>query len=352
MPEPEDISYMLRCLQLAELGFGLVAPNPMVGCVIVCKGKIIGEGYHQKFGTEHAEVNAIKKAPAALLSEATLYVNLEPCAHYGKTPPCADLIIASKIKRVMVGSVDPYPEVSGKGIEKLIAHGIEVKVGIAEAESKALNRRFFTSILHHRPYIILKYAQTQDGYIGIKEGASVSKQISNTLSQKQTHLWRSQEAAILVGTNTAILDNPQLNARYFHAAQPTRIALDRYLQIPYNSKLLDDSQPTLIFTNERHAIDKINTKYFTLDFDAPDFLQQFLMKLNQLKIQSIIVEGGTKTLNKFYKNNLWDEARIITSKIEWGEGIKAPILSNEAVLKHEEYIADDKLTIYKNKTSL
>ena len=315
-------TYMKRCLDLAVKGLGQVAPNPMVGCVIVCDGEIIGEGYHEQYGQAHAEVNAILSVKnKALLNKSTLYVNLEPCAHFGKTPPCADFIIEHKIPVVVIGSIDSNSLVSGKGIEKLVKAGIDVKVGIFEAECKKLNKRFFTYHEKKRPYIILKWAQTADGFIDAKrneENTSKPVQISNSDSKKLLHLWRSQEQAIIIGTNTALLDNPQLTVREVKGKNPLRITIDKWLRIPKQFNLFDKSTPTLIFTSV-NAIAKRN-------------------------IQSLLVEGGELLLNSFIDAGLWDAARVFISDKKLGKGVNAPVLNQKPVIK--ENISGDKLLFY------
>ncbi len=320
--------YMRRCLELAALGAGFVSPNPMVGAVIVHQDKIIGEGYHQKYGQPHAEVNAVNSVFARntnaeeLLREATIYVSLEPCAHFGKTPPCADLIIKHQIPKVVVGCRDPFVQVDGKGIEKLRSAGIEVVVNVLEAECKELNKRFFTRVLKQRPYIILKWAETQDHFFAPEDGRK--KWISDSLSKKLVHQWRSEEDAVLVGKNTAMADNPQLNNRYQpEAKQPKRVVLDRRLELSQDLHLFDQAVETLVFNEVKTALQG-NLKYISLeDFDL--FLPQYILfQLYLQDIQSVIIEGGAKTLQLFIDADLWDEARIFTSKTRWGKGIKAP----------------------------
>ena len=339
-------AYMKRCLQLAAKGTGNVAPNPMVGCVIVYQDKIIGEGYHQKYGEAHAEVNAINTVEnKELLKNATLYVNLEPCAHYGKTPPCADLIIEHKIPYVIIGSIDTNSLVSGKGIEKLAKAGIDVKIGVLEKECKELNKRFFTFYDKKRPYIILKWAQTKNGFIDNKrteDNIGKALQITNRESKILVHKWRSEEQAIMVGTNTALLDNPQLTVREVNGKNPLRITIDKWLRIPKSYHLFDKSTPTLVFT----AVDKPsenNLEYVQIDFDK-DVIMQISNELYKRNIQSLIVEGGELLLKSFIESNCWDEARVFISDITIGRGVNAPILNGNPVSK--ENIKDDKLWIY------
>ncbi len=339
---------MKHCLDLAVKGLGNVAPNPMVGCVIVCDGNIIGEGYHEKYGEAHAEVNAIRSVENKdLLKKSTLYVNLEPCSHFGKTPPCVDLIIEHKIPFVVIGNVDTNSLVAGKGIKKLIEAGVDVKIGILEDECKKLNKRFFTYHEKKRPYIILKWAQSADGFIDIKrneENKGKPIQISNSDSKKLLHLWRSQEQAIMIGTNTALLDNPHLTVRDVSGKNPLRISIDKWLRIPKHYNLFDKSTPTLIFT----AVDEEsqnNLEFVKIDFEQA-IIPQVLNELYKRNIQSIIVEGGEQLLNSFINSNLWDAARVFISDKNLIKGVNAPILNAEPVVR--ENISGDKLLFYLN----
>jgi len=341
---------MQRCLDLAALGMGKVSPNPMVGAVIVHDGKIIGEGYHQQYGQAHAEVNAINDALAKfdnageLFKKSTIYVSLEPCAHYGKTPPCADLIIKHHIPKVVVGCRDPFDQVDGKGIEKLKDAGIEVLVGVLEDECKWLNRRFFTRVQQHRPYIILKWAQTADGFFAPDD----NKQhwITGLESRKLVHQWRGEEDAILVGKNTVLADNPQLNVRYGDGRSPKRIVIDRRLELKNNLHVFDQSVETLIFNEIKTAIDGKN-KYIALeDFDR--YVPQFILyQLYLQDIQSVIIEGGAYTLNSFIEAGLWDEARIFTGETTLTTGIKAPKING--IIAEEIPSGKDHLLILYNK---
>ncbi|MCQ6956963.1 bifunctional diaminohydroxyphosphoribosylaminopyrimidine deaminase/5-amino-6-(5-phosphoribosylamino)uracil reductase RibD [Mucilaginibacter aquariorum] len=322
--------YMQRCLDLAALGAGSVSPNPMVGAVIVHDDKIIGEGYHQKYGEAHAEVNAVKMVTdrygnhADLLKQSTIYVSLEPCAHYGKTPPCADLIIKHQIPKVVVGCRDPFPQVDGKGIEKLQAAGIEVTTGVLEKECQWLNRRFFTRVQKQRPYIILKWAQTADGFFAPADGTQ--HWITGPEARKLVHQWRAEEDAILVGKNTVLADNPQLNVRYVEGKSPKRVVIDRRLELSKTLNAFDQSVETLIFNEVKTDIDGKN-KYIALeDFDR--FVPQYILfQLYLQDIQSVIIEGGAHTLNSFINAGLWDEARIFTGSSVLKDGIKAPVVS-------------------------
>lgn len=324
---PAHEKYMQRCIELASQGIGFVSPNPMVGAVIVHNERIIGEGYHQKYGEAHAEVNAVNQAlsrnenGAELLAESTLYVSLEPCAHYGKTPPCADLIIKHHIPKVVIGTRDPFEEVDGKGIEKLQAAGIGVTTGILEDKCKWLNRRFFTRVKQHRPYIILKWAQTPDGFFAPSDGSQFW--ITGLEARKLVHQWRSEEDAVLVGKNTAIADNPQLNVRYAPGKNPKRIVIDRRLELRNKLHLFDHSVETIVFNEVKTDIDG-NIKYIALEDFGRYVPQYILYQLYLQDIQSVIIEGGAQTLKSFIDAGLWDEARIFTGVNEIDHGIAAP----------------------------
>ncbi len=341
----EHRTYMLRCLELAKNGFGNVAPNPMVGCVIVHNGIVIGEGFHQKYGEAHAEVNAINSVKnKTLLSEATVYVNLEPCSHHGKTPPCADLLINHRVKEVIIAGTDPNPLVAGKGIEKLKNVGIKVTVGILEDEAKALNKRFFCYFTKKRPYIILKWAKTLDGFMDIdrsQAGNNLKYWITNDELKILVHKWRSEEAAIMVGTNTALNDNPQLNIRYWHGNQPLRLIIDENLSLPKILHLFDQQHPTVVFTAKKEE-SKHNLTYHCLDF-SNNLLQQMLNYLYETKITSVIVEGGNELLQSFIEQGLWDEARILTGNKYFGKGLKAPKIQGKIVL--DKLINEDRIEI-------
>jgi len=333
---------MLRCLELAQNGAGLVAPNPLVGSVVVWQDKIIGEGYHTGFGNAHAEVEAIQSVvDKQLLAEATLYVNLEPCAHHGKTPPCADLIVHHKIPKVVIANRDPFAAVDGKGIERLRANGCEVTVGVLEAEGRWLNRRFFTFHEKQRPYVILKWAQTQNGYIDALRTESTDKplKISGPQAQRLVHRWRSEEAAILAGTNTAMLDNPQLNVRLWDGPAPLRLVIDRLGKLPTSLHLMDGSQPTLIFSSKALAAAP-NLEWVALDFDQP-VLPQIMEELQSRNIQSVLVEGGTTVHNSFFEAALWDEARVFINQQTIPAGVAAPPLPSP--VNKQQQVEDDTL---------
>jgi len=317
--------YMSRCLQLAKLGEGHIAPNPMVGCVIVNNGKIIGEGFHQKYGGPHAEVNAISSVrDKSLLEHSEIYVNLEPCSHFGKTPPCADLIIRNKIPTVFIGTLDPNPVVSGNGFKKLIAAGCIIEVGVLEEECKVLNRRFFTFQDKKRPYIILKWAQTQDGFVDTNRSMSEQGKpnwITDEIARIAVHKQRSTEDAVLIGTNTALKDNPSLTLRDWHGNQPKRVVLDLNNRLPFSLNIFNAETPTITFSRNKYS-DKRETDYLFLKEN--DSLVTMLSNLFNSQIQSIIVEGGPVTLQHFIDNNYWDEAHIYTGNKSFTEGIKAP----------------------------
>lgn len=330
---------MNRCIQLALSGAGNVAPNPMVGALLVYEDRIIGEGYHKKYGEAHAEVNCIKQVKEAdqpLIEKSTLYVSLEPCSHFGKTPPCTDLIIQQKIKKVVIGCEDIFKEVAGKGIKKLQQAGVEVIAGVLGEKCKALNKRFFTFYGKFRPYIILKWAQSINGKIGSWGNNRVP--ISNEYSNRLVHKWRSEEAGILVGTNTALQDDPLLTTRIWNGKNPIRIVIDKQLQLPATLQIFNREARTLIFNSLENS-SKENLEFIKLDDN--NFLGQLIHSLFELNIQSIIVEGGTKTLQSFIDKGWWDEARVITNKemvIE--NGISAPEMKDFTIEKNEELFSD------------
>lgn len=347
---------MHRCLELAVLGSGNVAPNPIVGAVLVYENRIIGEGYHKLYGHAHAEPNCIysvKEEEQHLISQSTLYVSLEPCAHFGKTPPCADLIIDKKIPKVVVGCRDPFVQVNGKGIEKLKAAGIEVEVGMLENECKELNKRFFVFHTQHRPYIILKWAQTFNNKVaGVAERLMISNQHTNRI----THKWRSEEAAILIGTRTALMDNPELTTRLWPGNNPIRLVIDKDLQLPKTLKLFNDKATTVVFNLHEHSLPekisieqlkKPNVYYYQVMEDV-SLVHQILNACYQLQIQSILVEGGRFLLQSFIDENSWDEVRIITNEeLIIDSGLPAPLLKNHQ-LKNSEKIFSDVIRTYSN----
>lgn len=336
----EGQQYMRRALDLARLGAGYVSPNPMVGCVVVHNDRIIGEGYHMQYGQPHAEVNAIRSvADQSLLEESAVYVSLEPCSHYGKTPPCADLLVKKGVKKVVVCNLDPNPLVSGSGIAKLEQAGIQVSTGVLEVEGRHLNRRFFTSITKKRPYIILKWAKTSDGYVA--RANFDSKWISNPSSRQLVHKWRTEEDAILVGYRTALHDNPKLNVRDWTGRDPVRIYLDKYGSLPGDHLLKDGSVRTICITLE--AQDHQHVSYQVVEGISPTTICQVAY---QAGVSSLIVEGGSATLKTFIDEGMWDEARVFTSKTSFGVGIAAPYL--HAKLASKENVMDDVLEIYQN----
>jgi diaminohydroxyphosphoribosylaminopyrimidine deaminase/5-amino-6-(5-phosphoribosylamino)uracil reductase len=324
--------YIKRCIELAQNGLGTTYPNPMVGSVIVYENQIIGEGWHKKAGEPHAEVNAVRSVKdKSLLKKATIYVSLEPCSHFGKTPPCCDLIIANQIPNVVVGTVDPNEKVAGKGILKLIEAGANVTVGVLEDECNELNKRFFTFHQKKRPYIILKWAESQDGFLAPEKTISQDRKpiwITNTYSRQLVHKWRTEEQAILVGTQTAIDDNPKLNARDWSGNNPVRVVIDRENKIDQNSFIFDDTVKTIIFSNENKKISTTNTQFEVIDF-SKNIIPEILDVLYKNQIQSIIIEGGRQTLQSFIDENVWDEARIFVGKPSFGNGTKAPIISRK-----------------------
>ena len=333
-------------MELAKNGLGTTYPNPLVGSVIVYKDIIIGEGWHKQSGLPHAEVNAIKSvSDLSLLKDATIYVNLEPCSHFGKTPPCANLIIEKGIKNVVIGSLDPNPAVAGNGIKKLKEAGCNVVEEVLKTECDELNKRFFNYHIHRKPYIILKWAETLDGFIAPEKRENKSPVwITNKQSRQLVHKWRAEEQAILVGTQTVLDDNPSLSARDWQGKSPIRVVLDRSLKIPEKASVLDGSMNTIIIT-EKEEDSHENLSYETIDF-SKDISSQISDLLYRYKIQSVIIEGGAKTINTFIDANLWDEARVFTGNSIFREGTKAPILSRKTVL--EEKIKEDTLRIYKN----
>jgi diaminohydroxyphosphoribosylaminopyrimidine deaminase / 5-amino-6-(5-phosphoribosylamino)uracil reductase len=330
--------YMKRALQLARLGAGSVSPNPMVGCVIVHDGEIIGEGWHQKYGENHAEVNAVNSVlDKSMLSESEVYVTLEPCSHFGKTPPCADLLIKHQVRKVYVCNHDPNPLVGGKGIEKLRRAGIEVETGLLENEGREVNKRFFTFIEKKRPFIILKWAESADGFIAKPNYETV--QISNLLSRRFVHKMRSEEDAILVGTNTARYDNPKLDTRFWAGKNAIRVVIDKQLSLPQNLHLFDDSQTTICFN---YLNDKQIGNNIFIKIPQNISLEKFIVEeLYQRKIQSIIIEGGSVLLQSFIDLGLYDEAVILKTKTLLGEGITAPKIDKTIVSK--EHLGDNEI---------
>jgi len=326
--------YIKRCIDLAKNGLPGAMPNPSVGALLIVDNLIIAEGYTSAYGGPHAEVNAITYAQIhtpELIKKATLYVSLEPCSHYGKTPPCADLVIASSIPKVVIGTIDPHAKVAGNGIKKLIEAGIDVTVGVLEDECYEVNKRFFTYHKRKRPYIILKWAQTSDGYIAPKHrNKKAPVWITNSHSRQLVHKWRSEEQAILVGAQTVLADNPSLTTRDWHGKSPLRIVLTNGIDLPKDACIFNDQAETLIITSQ-----------------DPKEISDILYKK---EVQSIIIEGGAKTLQSFINSNIWDEARVFTSKVTFGNGVKAPMISKQENSISQD-IKGDFLITHKNKTS-
>ncbi len=339
---------MLRCIQLAKNGLGTTYPNPLVGSVIVSANKIIGEGWHYKAGLPHAEVNAITSVKdKSLLKDATIYVSLEPCSHFGKTPPCANLIIENGIKKVVIGSTDPNPKVAGRGVKKLLEAGCEVIIGVLENECNELNKRFFTFHSKKRPYIFLKWAQTADGFIAPKDSTRKKTKpvwITNIYSRQLVHRMRCEEQAILVGTNTVLQDNPSLTAREWIGKNPIRFIIDKNLKTPLDFAVFDGAEKTFILTENETKSNKV--QHLKIDF-SKNVALQITKLLYKQEVQSILIEGGAKTLQTFIDANLWDEAYVFSGKQNFGDGIKAPIL--QKFLVSEKKIKDDCLYLFKNQ---
>jgi diaminohydroxyphosphoribosylaminopyrimidine deaminase/5-amino-6-(5-phosphoribosylamino)uracil reductase len=341
--------YIKRCIELAKNGFGTTYPNPMVGSVIVYEDKIIGEGWHKKAGEPHAEVNAVRSVKnKSLLKKATIYVSLEPCSHFGKTPPCCDLIIANEIPNVVIGTIDPNEKVAGNGIKKLMAAGINVTVGILEKECHELNKRFFTFHNKKRPYIILKWAESQDGFLAPEKQVDQERApiwITNQYSRQLVHKWRSEEQAILLGTQTVIDDNPKLNVRDWSGNNPVRVILDQNNRISKESFIFDESVKTIVFTKFESILSTENTTFEVIDFNQ-NIIPQILGVLYQNHIQSIIIEGGLKTLQVFIDQEIWDEARVFIGKTTFNKGTKAPTLQKKTTTK--THIQNDELIYVRN----
>jgi diaminohydroxyphosphoribosylaminopyrimidine deaminase/5-amino-6-(5-phosphoribosylamino)uracil reductase len=331
--------YMKRAMELARLGSGYVSPNPLVGCVIVHEGRIIGEGWHKKYGQPHAEVNAIEVvSDKSILKESTLYVNLEPCSHTGKTPPCANLIIDHQLSKVVLSNADSNPLVKGKGIQRLRDAGITVIRDVLSKEGRDLNKRFFTFIERKRPYIILKWAETLDGFIARKNNDS--KWISDEYSRQLVHKWRTEEDAVLVGSGTAWYDNPMLNVRHWSGRDPVRVVIDRHLKLGPNLNLFNGNQRTICYNLVK---DEARKNLLFVQLEAENFLESLVQNLYKQHVQSVIVEGGAQILNSFIKAGLWDEARIFISPQQFHTGIASPKLPG--VLQEERKLQNDLLRI-------
>lgn len=342
-----DADFLQRCFQLASLGAGHVSPNPMVGAVLVHEGKIIGEGWHQQYGQAHAEVNCIRSVSPLnrhLIPEATLYCSLEPCFHIGKTPPCVDLILAEKIRRVVVSNTDPNPKVAGQSFAKLRAAGVKVVTGLLETEGAQINRAFFTWITQKRPYIILKWAQSRDGFMS-RTGEQTA--ISGLETKRLVHRWRSEADAILVGTNTAVIDNPRLDVRYYHGPAPMRIVIDRLGKIPDTHHVLDDSLPTWIFGAARPGNFE-HTEFVGISADK-DLINNILVKLHAAGKAILFVEGGAQTLRQFLATGYYDEIRILESQQYLKDGIAAPEIPANVQIKTTFQLANDTIRIFQTK---
>ncbi|MEZ4792051.1 MAG: bifunctional diaminohydroxyphosphoribosylaminopyrimidine deaminase/5-amino-6-(5-phosphoribosylamino)uracil reductase RibD [Gelidibacter sp.] len=358
--------YINRCIEIAKNGLGTTAPNPMVGCVIVYNQQIIGEGFTSAYGGNHAEVNALNSVKdKSLLMQSTLYVTLEPCSHFGKTPPCADTIVNHQIPKVVIGTIDTHSKVAGKGIEKLKAAGCEVMVGILEDECKAHLRRFFTFHNKKRPYIILKWAETADGFIAPKTKSEQKPiWITNEISRQLVHKWRAEEQAILVGTNTVSEDNPSLTVRDWTGKDPIRVVLDKDLKLSKTSKVFDDKSDAIVICDENESFPITvgqkkewsvhspikglpSATFHIINWNLSNAIaKQICDVLYTLSINSIIIEGGRQTLQTFIDEHLWDEARVFTGNSKFIEGVKAPKLYGKLI--SEEKLLDDNLKIYKN----
>lgn len=331
----QDLIFMRRCFLLARKSEGFTKTNPLVGSIIVYKNKIIGEGYHRQFGENHAEVNAINSVKdKSLLQHSTLYVSLEPCAHHGKTPPCAQMIISKKIPRVVLAIRDPNPKVSGKGVQLMRNAGIEVVEGVLEDEARDLNKYFFVNQLYSRPFIILKWAQSKDGFIDLVRRPAENKLptiISNKLTHTIVHKFRTRVQGILVGTNTALLDNPQLTSRKWYGDNPTRIVIDRHNRLPRTLSLFDGTVPTIIFTENSPSDLATGNSLKFIEIDFYDTISQILDHLYKEKIYSVLIEGGSKLLSSFIQNDMWDEAYIEIAALELKSGVKAPKIQGEEI---------------------
>ncbi|MCG2610549.1 bifunctional diaminohydroxyphosphoribosylaminopyrimidine deaminase/5-amino-6-(5-phosphoribosylamino)uracil reductase RibD [Flavobacterium sp. SM15] len=342
-----DENYIKRCIELAKNGLGTTYPNPLVGSVIVHNGKIIGEGWHKKAGEPHAEVNAINSVKdKSLLSESTIYVSLEPCCHFGKTPPCCDLIIANKIPNVVIGTIDPFAKVAGSGVKKLLEAGKKVKIGVLEDQCNELNKRFFTFHKKKRPYIILKWAETSDGFIApLTKEEKKPVWITNSYSRQLVHKWRSEEQAILVGTQTVLDDNPQLDTRNWDGKNPIRIVIDKSGKISSEHQVKDGKTKTIFITENQNFVNSDNLFYENCTFDT-SLAHNITEVLFNHEIQSVIMEGGRKTLQTFINANLWDEARIFKGNVCFNNGISAPNLTGKLIEK--QTFLDDELLIFRN----
>lgn len=342
----DDTAYMKRAIEIAQLGRYTVAPNPRVGCVIVCQNNIIGEGFHKHYGEAHAEVNAINSVKdMSMLKESTLYVTLEPCSHHGKTPPCSDLIIKHKIPKVVIANADPFAEVNGNGIRRLESHGVDVSLGILKKEGEELNKRFLSFYKKNRPYIVLKFAKSQDGFLARnKENKHLGNWISGKRAKELVHLWRSEEQAILIGKNTALEDNPLLTCREVDGSNPIRIVIDAQLELPQTLNIFNTDAKTIILNKK---INKTSGKIRWVKMEMDESLIKELMAFcYENKILSVLVEGGANILSQFLKTNYWDEARIFKGQRVFNNGVKAPHIKNTPIVKR--MVEEDELFIFKN----
>lgn len=347
----EDCIYMRRCFELARKGLGFTRTNPLVGCVIVHGERIIGEGYHHKFGGPHAEVNAIRSVKnQELLPESTLYCNLEPCAHHGKTPPCSVLIQQKEIPRVVISNLDPFPSVNGMGAKQMSDAGIQVETGCLEEEGALLNRRFLTYILKRRPYVILKWAQTSDGFMDLERepGDPVGTNwISGPVCRTLVHKWRAEESAIMVGTGTIVTDNPRLNLRRWTGDNPVRVTIDRSGRIPASAHILNGNQDTIVFTTHSGTY---SGKTRSIHIDPSYGIADLLDELHEQKIISVMVEGGARLLHAFLNEGLWDEGRVLTGPMTFSQGVKAPFMSSDP--REVVNISGTKLEVFTNNMKL
>lgn len=346
--ENEQNFFIRRCFDLARMGAGAVSPNPMVGAVLVHAGRIIGEGYHQRYGGAHAEVNAVASvsdSDRGLIPQATLYVSLEPCCIYGKTPPCTNLIIQQKIPKVVISCLDLTPEVSGRGVEILQAQGIEVITGVLEEEGKALAAARNVSVRENRPYVILKMAVTRNGFFAPQDGSQFW--ITQAPTKRLVHRWRAEVDAILVGTGTALADNPRLDNRHYFGKSPLRIVLDRHLKLPANLLLFSDNQKTLVICEKAPTLSSSTTlEYLSIAFDV-HFWENLLASLwCDHKIGVLLVEGGAKVLDSLINTGLWDEARVLAGDRTLEQGIAAPLIPGVHVKKMP--LGLDELKVYRN----
>lgn len=343
----QDEIFMSRALELAKKGQLSVAPNPMVGAVIVVEGRIIGEGFHREYGKAHAEVNAIASVEDQnLLKQATIYVNLEPCSHFGKTPPCADLIIEKEIPRVVICNRDPSEKVAGKGIEKLKTAGIEVIDGILSAEGEQLNKRFFCLHKEKRPYITLKWALSKDDYIGRNpnDKNKADSWITNSLSKQLAHQWRAEEMGILIGKKTALIDNPQLNCREVAGNDPIRFLIDSNLEVQAEANIFQVDGKTVVLNKQKEG--RSNRIDYLLVDEEKTYFESLFKYCFENSIHSILVEGGSYTLQSFIDANLWDEARVFKGTKEFGKGIAGPTINGTLIESLQ--LREDELSIYKN----